>query len=135
MSQQVLIVVSDSSKVLGGVDHRGKLDRMAWRPNGQQLAMLGSANINDPTSARLLIVFAEGGIATQLQPQYNRKFEQFVWSDSTSLRYISSEGLWTTYGSINADGSNMQAIIDRGGPSLEHFAQANDSTVVFIADS
>src|SRR5699024_5653219 len=135
MSQQVLIVGSDSSKVLGEVDHRGKLDRIAWSPNGQKLAMLGAANINDPTSGRLLIVSAEGGKPTQLQPQYNGKFEQFVWSDSTSLRYISSEGLWTTYGSINADGSNMQAIIDRGGPSLEHFAQANDSTVVFIADS
>ncbi|HLR30980.1 MAG TPA: S9 family peptidase, partial [Fodinibius sp.] len=135
MAQQVMIVDRHGKKVFGKVDHRGKLGKIAWSPDGDRLAMLAAADINDPIAGRLLIVSAEGGKPTQLQPQYKGKFEQVAWADSTSLRYLTSEGLWSTYGSINADGTNMQPIIGRGGPSLEQFARAGVGSLVFIADS
>src|SRR5699024_9954045 len=135
MAQQVMIVDHHGEKVFGKVSHRGKLGKIAWSPDGDRLAMLAAADINDPIAGRLLIVSAKGGEPTQLQPQYKGKFEQVAWADSTSLRYLTSEGLWSTYGSINADGTNMQPIIGRGGPSLEQFARAGDSSLVFIADS
>lgn len=135
MSQKVVVVDHHGENILATVEHTAKLGKVAWSPDGTKLAMLAGADVHDPIAGRLLIVSAQGGAPTQLQPHYNGQFEEFQWVDNTTLSYLSSEGVWSTYGYINADGTNRKTIIDKGGANLSAYDQGSNGSVVFIADS
>ncbi|MDZ7691857.1 MAG: S9 family peptidase [Balneolaceae bacterium] len=135
MHQQVKIVDHHGEKVLAEVDHEGKLGQIAWSPNGERLAMISGVDIHDPIDGRLFVVSEEGGTPQNLQPDYQGKFEQIQWADNNTICYLTSEGVWSTYGSINADGSTLRTIVDTGGPIISEFARSSDGTVVFAADN
>ncbi|MDZ7659043.1 S9 family peptidase [Fodinibius sp.] len=135
MKQQVKVVDHMGKKVLAEVDHHGKLGQIGWSPDGSKLAMIAGADIHDTIAGRLFIVSADGGKPTQLKPQYKGMFEQFKWTGNNKLHYLSSEGVWSTYGSINADGSNMNTIIGKGDTNLSSFARASSGATVFSASS
>lgn len=135
MHQQVKIVDHEGEKVLGEVDHEGKLGQIGWSPNGEKLAMIAGADIHDPIAGRMLIVSADGGEPTQLKPQYKGMFEQFKWTGNNKLHYLSSEGVWSTYGSINADGSNMKTIVGKGENNLSSFDRSSNGVTIFTGSS
>ncbi|WP_217988332.1 S9 family peptidase [Aliifodinibius salipaludis] len=135
MKQQVKFVDHEGKKILGEVDHEGKLGQIGWSPDGSKLAMIAGADIHDPIAGRLLIVSADGGDPTQLKPQYKGMFEQFKWTGSNELHYLSSEGVWSIYGSINADGSNMNTIVDKGNTNLSSFDRTSNGATIFAASS
>jgi dipeptidyl aminopeptidase/acylaminoacyl peptidase len=135
MHQQVMIVGHHGKKVFGKVDHQGKLGDIRWSPDGSKLAMVAGADIHDPIDGRLFVVSADGGVPTQLESNYEGKFEQFAWSGNNTIHYLTSEGVWSTYGRINADGTNRSAIIDKGQVNITSFARASDGTTIFAASS
>lgn len=135
MSQEVVIVDARGQKVLAEVDHQGKLGDIRWSPDGTQLAMLAAADIHDPIAGRLFVVSADGGNPTQLQPKYNGMFEQVEWIDNNTLNFLSSEGVWSTFGTINSDGTNMETTIDKGSVNLSGFDRSDNGTIIFEADS
>jgi dipeptidyl aminopeptidase/acylaminoacyl peptidase len=135
MHQQVKIVDHHGQKVFGTVQHRGKLGDIGWSPDGSKLAMIAGADINDPIAGRLFVVSADGGEPTQLQPQYEGKFEQFEWSGNNTLFYLTSTGVWSTYGSIKADGSDMTTIVDKGKVNLAAFDRTMSGSTIFAASS
>lgn len=135
MSQKVMVIEHEGKEVFGEVDHEGKLGDIHWSPNGKQLAMIAAADIHDPIAGRLLVASSEGGEPTQLQPQYEGMFEQIKWTGNDTLHYLTSEGVWSTYGSISADGTNMNTVIGRGSINLSEFARASDGTTIFAGNS
>jgi dipeptidyl aminopeptidase/acylaminoacyl peptidase len=135
MHQQVMIVDHQGEKLLGKVDHQGKLGIIRWSPNGEQLAMLAGADTHDPIAGRLFVVSSDGGNPTQLQPQYEGMFDHFKWTGNNTLHYLTSEGVWSTYGSINDDGTNMNTIVGRGEVNLSAFARSSDGTTIFRGSS
>jgi len=135
MHQEVMIVDHKGETVHARVDHRGKLGDISWSPDGNKLAMIAGADIHDPIAGRLFVVSAEGGKPTQLQPQYEGMFEEFQWADSNTLYYITSQGVWSTYGSIKADGTNMKTIVDKGSVNLSGFDRAETGSTIFTASS
>lgn len=134
MHQQVVIVDYYSGKILTKVDHQGKLGPIEWSPDGTKLAMLAASDLHDPIAGRLHIVSAADGTTQQLQPHFEGKFEQFQWGENNVLYYLTSRGVWSTYGRLNADGTNMENLVEEGGPYLESFDRAADGTVAFVAD-
>jgi len=135
MSQQVKIINRQGDKILAEVEHNGKLGQIGWSPDGKSLAMIAGADINDPIAGRLFVVSSAGGKPENILPDYKGMFEQFTWADNNTLNFISSRGVWSTYGSISKDGSDKKTIIDTGGPVLHQFSQSEDGTLAFVADS
>jgi dipeptidyl aminopeptidase/acylaminoacyl peptidase len=135
MHQQVMILNHNGEKVLAKVDHQGKLGDIRWSPDGSKLSMIAGADVHDPIAGRLFVVSSDGGKPTQLQSDYAGMFEQVQWAGNNILYYITSEGVWSTYGSINADGSNMKTIVDKGDVNLSHFDRSENGTTIFEASS
>ncbi|MDX1670745.1 MAG: S9 family peptidase [Balneolaceae bacterium] len=135
MKQQVYILSHDGQETIGQVDHKGKLGQFGFSPDGKKLAMIAGADINDPIDGRLFVVSSNGGTPKNLKPDFNGSFEHFQWSDSNTLRYLASTGVWSSYGSINADGSNMRSIFAQQQPIIESFARAGNGAVAFLAES
>ncbi|MDX1637716.1 MAG: S9 family peptidase [Balneolaceae bacterium] len=135
MHQHVYIVDHSGEEILGKVDHQGKLGQIAWSPNGQRLAMIAGADIHDTIDGRLFVVSSKGGTLENLVPDFQGKFEQFSWVDDNTLQYLASEGVWTTYGRIEADGSDMTTVLDAGGPIFSEFARADNGITAFVGDT
>lgn len=135
MHQHVLVVGHQGKKVYGKVDHQGKLGDIGWSPDGSRLAMIAGADIHDTIAGRLFVVSSDGGEPTQLQPGLEQKFEQFKWADNNTLNYLTSKGVWSTYGSIKVDGTSMETIVDTSGPNLSSFAQSADGTTIFTGST
>lgn len=135
MSQQIFIVDHHGEEVIGKVDHEGKLGQFEWSPDGNRIAMIAAADVHDPIAGRLFTVSAKGGKPTQLYPDYNGMFEDFMWSTNNTIHYISSESLWSDYGTVNVDGSSLKPIIETKNRNLSDFDRASDGTVIFNSDS
>ncbi|MEX2604366.1 MAG: S9 family peptidase [Gracilimonas sp.] len=131
MSQRIYIVDHESRDVLAEVDHVGKLGQFTWSPESDKIAMIAAAHINDPIDGRLKMADPETGSTSLLLKDFKGKFEQIEWADNNTLHYLASKGVWSEFGSIKSDGSEMKAIIPTGGPILNAFAYASNGTHVF----
>lgn len=134
MKQKVMITDHHGEKIFAEVNHQGKLGQIEWSPDGEHLAMIAGADIHDPIAGRLLVVPETGGEPTLLNPDYEGMFEQIQWADSTTIQYLTSKGVWSTFGSIDIDGTEMRTSIAPGDAVLQHFAQAPNGNTVFIAE-
>lgn len=134
MKQQVMITDHHGEEIRATIDHQGKLGQIEWSPNGEHLAMIAADDINDPIAGRLLVVSKTGGQPTQLSPDFEGSFDQIQWADSSSIQYLASKGVWSTYGSIGIDGTEMRTAIAPGETILHHFAKAENGSTIFLAD-
>ncbi|MFN1835738.1 prolyl oligopeptidase family serine peptidase [Balneola sp. MJW-20] len=136
MFQKVVIVSHEGQReILAEVDHEGGLEDMKWSPGSDKLALIAGATINDPIAARLKIADAETGKTTLLRKDLKGDFDHVEWRDNNSLYYLSSKGVWSEFGTIRDNGSQMKALVEPGGPVLNSFANSSDGTIVFTADS
>ncbi|NGP88829.1 alpha/beta hydrolase family protein [Fodinibius halophilus] len=135
MHQQVKITAHHGKEIITEVDHEGKLGDISWSPDGSKLAMIAAADIHDPTAGRLFVISAESGETTQLQPQLKQKFEQFAWAGNDTIYYLTSKGVWSTYGRINTDGTEMTTIVDSDGPSIGSFDRTSDGSTIVTAST
>ena len=55
MSRDIYVVDASSAAVLNRLDSIGKLGHFAFSPDGERIAYIGSANINDPKQGRLYV--------------------------------------------------------------------------------
>ncbi len=135
MKQSIHIADAENLKETGSVDHQGKLGEMAFNPDGTKLVFIGGADIHDPIAGRLFVVSSNGGSPENLCPDYEGKFESFEWSNNQIISFISSEGVWSAYGTIQSDGSDWKKERLEDGPVLRSFYQSQGGTVVFAADT
>lgn len=135
INQKVLIMNGEGTDVLAEVDHRGKLGQIGWSPDGNYLAMIAGTDIHDPVAGRLFVVSADGGRPNNLRPDFEGTFEQFQWINNQTLHYLASRGVWSSYGQIDRNGSEMQTIVHAGEPNLNMFSRSRTGTSVFVGDT
>lgn len=135
MSQKVVIIGHESREILTEVDHEGKLGQITWSPDGEKLAMIAAATINDPIAGRVKIADAETGNTTLLNEDFEGSFDQIEWADANTLHYLASVGSWSEFGSLDVSSSEMEAFIPTGGPILSGFAHAANGVHVFEGHS
>ncbi|MEX0721091.1 MAG: S9 family peptidase [Balneolaceae bacterium] len=133
MSQKVLVIDHESGLVQAEADHEGKLGQIAWSPDGEKLAIIAAANINDPIAGRLKIVNPETGEADLLMEDFKGMFGQVEWIDNNTLNYLASRGVWSEFGIINSDGTQGDVIVETGGPILKGFAHSNGTYVFDVS--
>jgi dipeptidyl aminopeptidase/acylaminoacyl peptidase len=135
MAQKIYIVDHRTREIEAEVDHTGKLGSFKWSPNGDKIALIAAANINDPIAGRLKMINPKDGSASLLKKDFEGMFEQIEWANNSTLHYLASKGVWSEFGSIRSDGSQMNAMIPTGGPILKGFAYAANGTHVFDAST
>lgn len=131
MAQKVYVVEHETREIISELNHEGKLGPIKWSPDGDKIAMIAGANINDPIDGRLKIADPVTGSTQLLKEDFKGKFDQVEWADNNTLHYLVSKGVWSEFGSIKSDGSQMEVIIPTGGPILKAFASASNGTHVF----
>ncbi|MGB0513785.1 MAG: S9 family peptidase, partial [Wenzhouxiangellaceae bacterium] len=102
---------------IGRIDNPGKLGAMAWSPDGERLAFIGTNRVNDSREGRLMVASADGGEFTDLLPGLEGHVWDVDWLDNNRIAFLSYEGTGVRLGSIRPNGRGQQTLLE-GGPVL-----------------
>ncbi len=136
MKQSIYFVNVEYGHITGQVDHSGKLGDFEWSPDGNYLAFIAGAHVNDPIDGRLLAVDTKSGTPVNLIPDFMGMFEKLAWKDNNTLHYLSSEGVYSGFGTVGIDDdATMDPSIEAGKtPVFTNFSAKNGVTA-FIGHS
>jgi dipeptidyl aminopeptidase/acylaminoacyl peptidase len=135
MRRRVWIVDASSRTVTVKIENPGKLGPVAWSPDGQSIALVSAADINDPSEGRLMVVPAAGGALKDLLPGYEAHVRQIAWKDGDTVVYAADEGVWTAIGEVRRDGSSRRTLVPTGGPIVTTLDIAENDTIAVAADT
>jgi dipeptidyl aminopeptidase/acylaminoacyl peptidase len=121
MMRRVRVVDVASGEVIARIENPGKLEEIAWSPDGRTLALLSGADLHDPTAGRVKVVPAAGGDLVDVLPGYEAHVRTLAWKDADTLRFIGDEGVETTFNEVRKDGSGRRTLVPAGGPILTAF--------------
>ena len=129
MRQRIRIVDSKSGEILARIQNPGKLDKVAWSPDGKRVAMVTAADMNDPDAGRLAICSTDGGEPVDLFPGWKGEAEEFAWQTPDVLMYTGSEGVWSVFGKATIDAQGRatdKKIIPAGTVVLSSLSMSED---------
>jgi dipeptidyl aminopeptidase/acylaminoacyl peptidase len=114
MRQRIVLFHGRRGERVGEVDHEGKLGAVAWSPDGERLAFIGSASVHDPREGRLYVVDEEGGAPRDVLPDLAGHVTALQWLDEDTIGYVAAVGVETVYGAVGADGTGDRVYIPPG---------------------
>ncbi len=128
MSRRVFVVDADSGKIVERIRNPGKLGQVSWSPDGKRLAMISGVHIHDPSDGHLMIVDvpSDGGL-TDLMPTYEAHVNSFAWKDATTILWVADEGVATTIGTSQVDGTR-HVLHGPDLPVLSHLSLSTDGS-------
>jgi dipeptidyl aminopeptidase/acylaminoacyl peptidase len=136
MMRRVHIVDAAGGKVIGKIDNPGKIGQVSWSPDGDTLAMVSAADVNDPAEGRLMVVPATGGSLRDLLPQYEAHVRGFAWKDAATLVYFADEGVESAIGEVRRDGSAPRTLVAPGeGPIVTALDRGRSGAIAIIAET
>jgi dipeptidyl aminopeptidase/acylaminoacyl peptidase len=135
-SRDVHIINADNGEVLNKTGSVGKLGRFEFSPDGDQIAFIGSVDINDPREGRLYVASTSGGERQDLVPEYPGHVTDFAWQDNTQIRWLGGRGVWTEWSTASVMTTNEHGPAPVAGPILRAVdARAGQTVAAAIADT
>ena len=123
-------------RVLASIEREGKLDLVRWSPDGARIAMLGGADLHDPSAGRLLVASARGGKPVDVLPGLEGDVSRFAWKDATTIAYTFDQGTRSGLAEIGVNGGKPRVRLAPGsGPVPGLLALARDGRAAFAADT
>ncbi|MEM6794823.1 MAG: S9 family peptidase [Acidobacteriota bacterium] len=117
MFKRLRVLDASSGEVLSQIANPGKLGSFALSPDGEHLAMISAADLNDPSQGRLMVAEAAGsGEIRDLMADYEVHVRSFVWRDGGALYWSADEGSETTLGTVDLSG--QRELLARSNPGL-----------------
>jgi len=126
--QKVQVVEVPSGKVLARIDNVGKLESIAWSPDGKRVGLIAAADVHDPSAGRLMVAEAAGGALRDLLPGVLGHVTHFEWAGNDSIKYVAAIGVETVLSSVNAvsGAEDPGSLIKPGGPILSSLSLSKD---------
>jgi len=135
-SRDIYIVNASNGKVLRKMGAVGKLGVFQFSPDGEQMAYVGSVDINDPSEGRLYVAPTSGGKRNDLVPEYAGHVGDFSWYDDTTIRWLGARGVWTEWSTAGTRSTYSEQPAPTSGPILRSVdARPGQAFAAAIADS
>ena len=88
-------------------ENPGKLGKVAFSPDGKNVAMISVDDKNDPAAGRLVVGSVETGEMRDVLPDYKGHVADVAWSDPDTVAFVGDEWAGTVIGTVDVDGSNL----------------------------
>lgn len=133
MFQRIRIITPEGEEI-GRVNNPGKLGAMAWSPDGDVLAFIGTTMVRDPREGRLMVAPGSGGDWTELMPGLLGHVWHMAWRGD-DIAFISYEGVETRLGQIRPDGGNEQTLMQLPDVVFEGLSVGDDGSIALSAST
>jgi dipeptidyl aminopeptidase/acylaminoacyl peptidase len=135
MFRSVSLVAVGSGELIRAYEKPGKLGRLAFSPDGAQVAFITGADINDPAAGEVVIASVD---SDELQPVITN-FDGHVWdiafSDNKTIVFLAAREVHTFIGTVHTDGSKQRAILAPGRPVMTAMKLATDGRSMALLGS
>ena len=135
MMRKLIIVDAKSGKQIAEVKHKGKKGVIKWSTDGKKIAFIAGADINDPTNGRIFVVSDKGGKPQNILPNFKGRFDGISWTDANTIKYLASQGVWSSCGTVKYNGSSNKQFIKPGKFSIRTMESSKNNTFAFIISS
>lgn len=136
MARRVHVVDVATGAVRSRIDNIGKLGAVQWSPDGQRLALISGADLNDPHEGCLMTASAGGGAVTNVLPDIPAHVLAFAWLDAARFLCLIDQGTSTSLEIVSADGKIRDALIPPGGNPMGGLDLAESGgACAFLAES
>jgi dipeptidyl aminopeptidase/acylaminoacyl peptidase len=136
MSRKVYVFDAENGAIVSSFPNPGKLGRTAWSPDARHLAVVSAQDINDPQEGRLLIASVADGSLQDALPDFESHVESVAWEDADTVKFLASEGVWSTFGEIRRDRTQRKVFLPSGRASASAFSlSADGQAAAFVIDS
>ncbi|MCH8963524.1 MAG: S9 family peptidase [Planctomycetes bacterium] len=136
MARKIDIIDVETGEAIAQLDNPGKLGQVAWSPDGKHLAVIAGEDINDPSTGRLMVGDVAGGALRDLLPGYLGDATSVAWQNDQTVMYASDEGVWSSFGAVQLDGSGSKTIVPAGQMVLHGLTLSGDGlAAAFVGDS
>ena len=115
MFQKVYVVGLADGEILATVDREGKMGRMEWSPDGNLLAMISAADLNDPSASSLLVAPSRGGEAVNLTSGFEGSVTAFSWLNDRALVLLADVGVRSEIFRVVVPGGERTPLGVHGG--------------------
>ena len=135
-SRDVYVISTADGKILNKAGSVGKLGRFEFSPDGEQIAYIGSVDINDPSAGRLYIALSSGGERRDLVPEYPGHISDFAWRDDTNLQWLGRRGVWSEWSTASVTAARAETPAPSSGPILRSVdARTGQAAAAAVADT
>lgn len=134
MFKRVHILETVTGQILEKIENPGKLENMAWSPDGTKLAFRASSKLEDAVSGSLFVI--ETGKDQQYEDLTNLvegmelSVINMVWQDNSTLLFASEESVDITIRSFNLNGNDQNLVMEGGKVCFRRF-ELNDGKLWF----
>jgi dipeptidyl aminopeptidase/acylaminoacyl peptidase len=136
MKRKLHMFNADTGAIISSFQNPGKMGDVAWSPDGNFLAVISAADVNDPAEGRLLIANPADGSLKDILPNYEGHVSAIEWQDKDTVMFLGAEGVWTTFGEIGREGNNRKTHVPSGQMSASTFSLSQDGqSVAFVMDT
>ena len=126
MMYSALFTVSVAQPTLNPLTKtEGKLGRVAWSPDGTQIAFLGARDIHDSTAGTLFVVPARGGEARALTATLEGTGQWVGWKDANTIVLSSHERTESTVRLVDLKRGSSKLLVE-DGPTCRALSFAAD---------
>jgi dipeptidyl aminopeptidase/acylaminoacyl peptidase len=116
MFRRLVVVAVDTGATVAQFDNPGKLGSFGWSPDGEHVALISAADLNDPSAGRLLVADVSGGELRDVVPELldTGQLEDFAFAADGTLVYLASVGVRSRIGRVALDGTEGRILVDGG---------------------
>src|SRR3970282_2901733 len=97
MFKRIFLIDSSNGAKSLLVENPGKLDAVAWAPDGKHIAFISATDVNDPLSGTLYIAEVPNNNKFIELKNYSEGFEgdvtHVIWKDENTILFSSDEGV------------------------------------------
>ena len=134
--QKIHIVKVADGAVIHKVKHEGKLGSFYWRPDGAMLGFIGVHDRNDPATGRLWVFDLKSGTLRDALNNHEGHVQAIAWQSNKHVMFVDNMGVWTRFGKVAPDGSELKEIVKTGGPILTSLSLSkNGQHAAFVAST
>jgi dipeptidyl aminopeptidase/acylaminoacyl peptidase len=119
MHRRLRVVDPTTGGVLARIENPGKLGEFRWSPDGERIALVSAADINDPREGRLMVVSAEGGAPRDILPELEGHVESFAFVPDGRIVYLASVGVGSRLGRVRTNGRDDRTLYEGTDPVLD----------------
>lgn len=101
MYRRIRIIDVATGKVVQKIENPGKIDQIAWSPDGRQLAFLSGEDINDPGHGRLMVADTATGQFQHVTDGYTPDVIAVDWSTDNSIVFLAHNGCQSEFGEVS----------------------------------
>ncbi len=106
----------------------GKLDKAVFSPDGSKVAVIGSADIHDPSAGRLLLADVATGKMTEVLVDYQGHVQDIAWRSNTELDYLGHVGTEAEIGRVNVRNLKRSSLVKAGSGIVTRLEVAGNNS-------